>query len=173
MQARRTFCDYARIIIHRQWLRNKRFPNKSVDSVNTQTGVVVLDADDISDAATTKKFTTSAQISKLAAIKPLATADQSDAEIVTAISGSNPILGDLKIDTQLTQGGTAARAFIDTSSSSGGAKFKVYKNTNTTDGYARFKLDRAYDYGNSDQMVQEAIYQRRTTTKSTYQYHSI
>jgi hypothetical protein len=40
----------------------------AVDSVNTQTGAVVLDADDISDAATTNKFTTAGDISKLAGI---------------------------------------------------------------------------------------------------------
>jgi hypothetical protein len=40
----------------------------TVDSVNTQTGAVVLDADDIDDAATTNKFTTAAEISKLAGI---------------------------------------------------------------------------------------------------------
>ncbi len=36
-----------------------------VDSVNSQTGTVVLDADDISDAATTNKFTTAANLTKL------------------------------------------------------------------------------------------------------------
>lgn len=36
-----------------------------VDSVNSQTGVVVLDADDISDAATTNKFATSGQLAKV------------------------------------------------------------------------------------------------------------
>lgn len=36
-----------------------------VDSVNGQTGAVVLDADDISDAATTNKFTTAANLTKL------------------------------------------------------------------------------------------------------------
>jgi hypothetical protein len=41
----------------------------TVDSVNTQTGAVVLDADDISDAATTNKFTTQAEIDKLAGIE--------------------------------------------------------------------------------------------------------
>jgi len=40
----------------------------AVDSVNSQTGVVVLDADDISDTSTTKKFTTASDISKLAGI---------------------------------------------------------------------------------------------------------
>jgi len=55
-----------------------------VDSVNSQTGTVVLDADDISDAATTNKFTTAAEISKLTGIEASATADQSNAEIKTA-----------------------------------------------------------------------------------------
>ena len=41
----------------------------AVDSVNAQTGAVVLDADDIDDAATTHKFTTSGDISKLALIE--------------------------------------------------------------------------------------------------------
>lgn len=40
----------------------------AVDSVNSQTGVVVLDADDIDDSATTNKFTSAADISKLAGI---------------------------------------------------------------------------------------------------------
>ena len=37
----------------------------AVDSVNSQTGTVVLDADDISDASTTNKFVTSAQLGLL------------------------------------------------------------------------------------------------------------
>ena len=40
----------------------------AVDSVNGQTGTVVLDADDISDTSTTNKYTTAADISKLAGI---------------------------------------------------------------------------------------------------------
>ncbi len=54
----------------------------TVDSVNTQTGAVVLDADDISDAATTNKFTTAGDISKLAGIE--AGADVTDTVNVTA-----------------------------------------------------------------------------------------
>lgn len=54
----------------------------TVDSVNTQTGAVVLDADDISDATTTNKFTTAADISKLAGIE--AGADVTDTANVTA-----------------------------------------------------------------------------------------
>jgi hypothetical protein len=38
-------------------------------SVNSQTGIVVLDADDIDDSATTNKFTTQAEIDKLAGIQ--------------------------------------------------------------------------------------------------------
>lgn len=55
-----------------------------VNSVNGQTGVVSLNADNISDAATTNKFTTQAEIDKLAGIEANATADQTDAEIKTA-----------------------------------------------------------------------------------------
>jgi len=54
-----------------------------IASVNGQTGTVVLDADDLSDAATTKKFTTAAQISKLAGIETNATSDQTASEIKT------------------------------------------------------------------------------------------
>ncbi|WVQ00116.1 tail fiber protein [Synechococcus phage MA10] len=53
----------------------------TVDSVNTQTGAVVLDADDIDDTSTTHKFTTAGDISKLAGIESGATADQTGAEI--------------------------------------------------------------------------------------------
>lgn len=51
-------------------------------SVNSQTGTVVLDADDIDDTATTNKFTTASDISKLAGIE--AGADVTDTANVTA-----------------------------------------------------------------------------------------
>jgi hypothetical protein len=54
----------------------------AVDSVNSQTGVVVLDADDIDDTSTTHKFTTAAEASKLAGIE--AGADVTDAANVAA-----------------------------------------------------------------------------------------
>jgi hypothetical protein len=54
----------------------------AVDSVNGQTGVVVLDADDIDDTSTTNKFTTAAEISKLAGIE--ANADVTDSTNVNA-----------------------------------------------------------------------------------------
>lgn len=54
----------------------------AVDSVNTQTGAVVLDADDIDDASTAHKFATAAQLSKLDGIE--ANADVTDATNVAA-----------------------------------------------------------------------------------------
>mgnify|MGYP001571741274 CR=1 FL=1 len=56
-----------------------------VDSVNAKTGVVVIDPDDLDDTATTNKFTTAAEISKLSGIEDSATADQTGAEIKTAL----------------------------------------------------------------------------------------
>jgi hypothetical protein len=44
------------------------YPASPVLSVNTQTGAVVLGADDISDATTTNKFTTAAEATKLSGI---------------------------------------------------------------------------------------------------------
>ena len=55
-----------------------------VTSVAGRNGVVTLDADDIDDTSTTNKFTTSAEISKLAGIETGATADQTGAEIKIA-----------------------------------------------------------------------------------------
>ena len=55
-----------------------------VESVNSQVGVVVLDADDISDTSTTNKYTTASDISKLAGIEEGATRDQTGAEIKVA-----------------------------------------------------------------------------------------
>lgn len=60
-----------------------------VQSVNTQQGAVTLDADDIDDSTTTHKFTTAADITKLAGIETAATADQTDAEIKTAYENNN------------------------------------------------------------------------------------
>jgi len=53
----------------------------AVDSVNGSTGAVVLDADDIDDSSTAHKFTSAADISKLAGIEAGATTDQTGAEI--------------------------------------------------------------------------------------------
>lgn len=65
--------------VNTEWKYLGAFP---VDSVNGQTGVVVLDADDIDDTSTTNKFTTASDISKLAGIE--ANADVTDATNVAA-----------------------------------------------------------------------------------------
>jgi len=48
----------------------------NVESVNTQTGVVVLDTDDISDATQTNKYVTAAEKTKLANLSGVNTGDQ-------------------------------------------------------------------------------------------------
>jgi hypothetical protein len=69
--------------------------------------------------------------------------------------------------------GGAARAFIEIHST-GPSKFRIYRNgppNPTGDGYARFKIDRTYDFGEQDQMIQEVIYQKRdTTTNIKFKY---
>jgi len=65
----------------------------AVDSVNGYTGVVVLDPDDLDDSATTNKFTTAGDISKLAGIE--STAD------VTDISNVGSSLNGASADTPL------------------------------------------------------------------------
>lgn len=51
-------------------------PSSAVTSVNSQTGVVVLDADDIDDSATAHKFVTSTDITKLSNTSGTNTGDQ-------------------------------------------------------------------------------------------------
>lgn len=55
----------------------------AVDSVNTQTGDVVLDADDISDAGTTNKYVTAAEKTKLSNTSGVNTGDQDISGIAT------------------------------------------------------------------------------------------
>ena len=84
-----------------------------------------------------------------------------------SIGGTKTFTGDVLLTTQKPTGAVSGKkCFIGISSSAGAQKFKIVTNTSTADGYARFKIDRAYDYGNNDQMVQEAIYQRRGTVKN-------
>lgn len=69
----------------------------AVDSVNGQTGVVVLDADDIDDASTDHKFVTSGDLTKLSNLSGTNTGDQdltpyytsgeTDTAIATALGG--------------------------------------------------------------------------------------
>ena len=61
----------------------------AVDSVNSQTGSVSLDADNIDDTSTTHKFATAAQLTKLDGVESGATADQTGSEIKSAYEGES------------------------------------------------------------------------------------
>lgn len=61
----------------------------AVASVNTQTGAVTLDADNIDDTSTTHKFATAAQLTKLDGVESGATADQTGSEIKSAYEGES------------------------------------------------------------------------------------
>jgi hypothetical protein len=68
----------------------------TVDSVNSQTGVVVLDADDIDDTSTTHKFTSQTDIDKLAGIEALAdVTDATNVAAAGALMSGTAVLSDL------------------------------------------------------------------------------
>lgn len=64
-------------------------PAAPVTSVNTQTGAVTLDADDISDTSTTNKFVTSADKTKLSNLSGTNTGDQDLSGLVTKTTTVN------------------------------------------------------------------------------------
>lgn len=95
---------------------------------------------------------------------------------IANVAGDIDISGSAEFNYQLataSSAGGAARAFIEIYSI-GPSKFRIYRNgppNPTGDGYARFKIDRTYDYGHEDQMIQEVIYQKRgTTTNVKFKY---
>jgi hypothetical protein len=61
----------------------------AVDSVNSQTGSVTLDADNIDDTSTTHKFATAAQLTKVDGVESGATQDQTGSEIKSAYEGES------------------------------------------------------------------------------------
>lgn len=80
-----------------------------VDSVNTQTGAVVLDADDIDDTSTTNKFTNAADISRLSAVE--AGADVTDTDNVQAAGALMDSEVDADIKTLSLPANTTISAF--------------------------------------------------------------
>ena len=60
-----------------------------VQSVNSATGAVVLDADDISDASTTNKFVTSADITNLSNLSGTNTGDQDLSSYLQSVSAGD------------------------------------------------------------------------------------
>ncbi|MDC9825684.1 hypothetical protein PRN20_18270 [Devosia sp. ZB163] len=75
----------------------------AVNSVNGKTGTVVLDADDIDDAATTQKFATAAQLAKVDHLTVTQAVDLDDVEsraaLLTKASPAGPASLDLAEDT--------------------------------------------------------------------------
>lgn len=69
----------------KKWYNGSGGGGGAVDSVNGQTGVVVLDADDIDDTATTHKFVTAGDITKLGNLSGTNTGDQTS---IVGISGT-------------------------------------------------------------------------------------
>ena len=87
-----------------------------VTSVNTQTGAVVLDADDIDDTSTTNKFTSSADISKLAGIEAGADiTDTTNVEAAGALMDSevNDLAGIKSVTISTLQPKPTEGAFVD------------------------------------------------------------
>jgi hypothetical protein len=88
----------------------------AVDSVNGQTGVVVLDADDISDAATTNKYATQAQLDKvdfLTVTQPV-DLDQLETDITGALQASNNLSDVADAATSRTNLGLGTAALSNT-----------------------------------------------------------
>ena len=73
----------------------------NVDSVNTQTGDVVLDADDISDAVTTNKFATQAQLDKVDHLTVTQAVDLDTIESDTATNNAKVGYTDAAVDTRI------------------------------------------------------------------------
>jgi hypothetical protein len=88
-----------------------------VTSVNSQTGVVVLDADDIDDAATTQKFVTSSDLTKLSNLSGTNTGDQSLFQTI-AVSGQSNVVADTTTDTLTIVAGTGISITTDAAADS-------------------------------------------------------
>lgn len=103
-------------------------PTDAVSSINGKTGNVTLDPDDLDDSATTNKFTTAAEISKLAAIE--AGADVTDAgNVGAAIAGATAKSTPVDADTVGLIDSTASSALKKLSWSNIKAALKTYFDT--------------------------------------------
>ena len=150
-----------------------------IDSVNGATGVVVLDADDIDDSATTHRFATSTQLTKLDGVEESATADQSDGEIKTAYENNadtnaftnaeqtklsgiatgaevnvnadwNSVSGDSQISNKPTLGTAAATASTDYATAAQGAL--ADSSTQPSDNVSTLTNDAGYLTAESDDL---------------------
>ena len=136
----------------------------TVDSVNTQTGDVVLDADDINDSNTNNKFTTQSDINRLANTSGTNTGDQDlsnyvDRSTNQTIDGEKTFTQDVTIDGGIYADnslGTSGQILSSTGTSiewvdsaGGGAGLEgtqyVYVQANGTDTENAQELQDAYD----------------------------
>lgn len=80
---------------------------------------------------------------------------------------ADTLTGTIRMNGALEYGqGYLKKAFVSIGSSAGVERFKIFDQTGTTDGYLHLFIDRAYDYGDNDQTIQEIVYQRRGTSKT-------
>jgi hypothetical protein len=100
----------------------------SVLSVNSQTGVVTLDPDDLDDTSTTNKFTTSANLTKLGFVSVTQAVDLDTIESDVALLNLNQISGVLYFETYADMiaasatgvSGTAYKVIADSDTSKNG-----------------------------------------------------
>lgn len=80
---------------------------------------------------------------------------------------ADTLTGTIRMNGALEYGqGYLKKAFVSIGSSAGVERFKIFDQTGITDGYLHLFIDRAYDYGDNDQTIQEIVYQRRGTNKT-------
>lgn len=103
-------------------VRAKLNGSAAVSSVNGQTGAVVLDTDDISDATSTNKFISSAQTTKLNSIATGATVNASDAQLRdrSTHTGTQPISSVSNLQTLLDAKAATATQIATSGSLAGG-----------------------------------------------------
>lgn len=102
----------------------------TVDSVNTQTGAVVLDADDIDDTSTTNKFVTASDLTNLSNLSGTNTGDQDLSSYVTLTGTETLTNKDLSSATntfptfnQDTTGNAATATKLETARTIAGVSF--------------------------------------------------
>jgi len=113
-------------------------PTDTVLSVNSQTGAVSLDTDDISEGV--NKYVSAAQKTKLDGIETAATADQSNAEIKTAYE-ANADTNEFSDAEQTKLAGIEAAATVDQTNAEIKTAYEANADTNALTDAKKTKLD--------------------------------
>ena len=140
----------------------KSINSNEVASVNSQTGVVVLDADDISDAATTNKFATAAELSAIATNSAKVSADglvTTHSDVTSA--GSGIIISGAE-RTKLN--GIEALATADQTGAEIKVAYEAEADTNAFDDAAVSKLSGIEASAKDDQSAAEVVYSNGTSS---------